>query len=63
MFHYIYNSFTINESNEKFRIAFCCFSAIKKILAPSSSSNFSIKLLCWGMFVFACRDKFVPMSL
>ena len=45
MFHYLYYSVTINESKEKFWIGFCCFLAIKNIVAPSSSSNFPIKLI------------------
>ena len=46
MFHYLYHSVTINEFKEKFRIVFCCFSETKNIVAPSSSSNFSTKLIC-----------------
>ena len=45
MFHCLHYSGTFNESKEKFRIVFCCFSAIKNILAPSSSSNFSITFI------------------
>ena len=36
MFHYLYYSVTISEFKEKFRIVFCCFSAIKNIVTPSS---------------------------
>ena len=54
MFHYLYYSVIINESKENFT---CCFSAIKNIVAPSSSSNFPVKLIRWGIFVFACLDK------
>ena len=61
MFHYyiilLYYSITINESKEKFKIVLSCFSAIKKIVAPSSSSNFPTKLICWGILVFACLDN------
>ena len=52
-----------NESKEKFKIVFCCFSPIKNIVAPSSSSNFPVKLISQGIFVFACLDKSIPMSL
>ena len=54
MFHYFYSA-TINESEEKFKRAFCCFLAIKNIIPTSSSSTFSVKLICWGMFV--CLHK------
>ena len=63
MLHYLYNSVTINESKEKFTIVFCCFSEIKNIVAPSSSSNLPVKLICWAIFVFACLGKSVPMSI
>ena len=46
MFRYLHYYVTINESKEKFRIVFRCFPAIKKIVAPSLSSNFPTKLLC-----------------
>ena len=59
----LYYSVSINDSKEKFRIDFCCFSAIKNIYAPSSSSNFPAKLICWGIVVFPCLDKSVPISL
>ena len=36
----LHYSVTINEAKEKFRIVFCCFSAILNIVAPSFSSNF-----------------------
>ena len=39
MFLCLYYSVTINESKEKFRIVFCCFSTIKNIAAPLSSPN------------------------
>ena len=52
MFHYLYHSVTSNESKEKFRIAFCCFSETKNIVAPSSSSNFPKKLICWAILIF-----------
>ena len=39
-----YSSVTFNEFKEKFRIFFCCFSAIKVIVAPSSSFNFPVKV-------------------
>ena len=60
---YLYYSMTINESKEKFRIVFCCFSAIKSIAAPSSFSYFPTKLICWGILAFVCVDKSIPMSL
>ena len=63
MFHYLYYSVTINESKEKCRIVFCCFTAIKNIVAPSSSSNFPVKLICCGISVFLWLDKYKPMSL
>ena len=63
MFHCLYCSVTINESKEKFRIVFCCSSAIKNIVAPSSSSNFPVKIICWEILVFFCRDKSMPISL
>ena len=40
MFNCLYYSATINESKEKSRIVFYCFSAEKNIATPSSSSNF-----------------------
>ena len=63
MLHYPCYSVTINESKEKFRIVFCSSLAMKSIVAPSSSSNFSKKLFCWGILMFVCLDKFMPMSL
>ena len=42
MLHYLYYTVTINESKEKFRPDSCCFSAVKDIVAPSSSYNFPI---------------------
>ena len=56
----LYYSVTINESKERSRIVFCCFSVIKNIAAQSSSSNFPVKLLCWGILVLACLDKSIP---
>ena len=41
MFPDLYHSVTINESKEKFRIDFCCLSAMKNIVAPITSSNFT----------------------
>ena len=61
--HCLYYSVTINESKEKFRTVFCCFSDIKDIVAASSSSSFIVKLICWGMLVFVCLGKSVPTSL
>ena len=46
MFRYLYDSVTINESKQKSRILFYYFSAIKNIVATSSSSNFTVKLIC-----------------
>ena len=40
-----------------FRTVFYYFSAIKNIVAPLSSSNFPIKLSCWGILPFVCQDK------
>ena len=57
MFNYLYHSVTMNESKEKFEIVLYCFSAIKNIAVPSSSSNFPVKLIFWGIFVFVCLDK------
>ena len=57
MFHYLYYSVTINVSKKKFRIVFCCFSARTSIVAPSSSCNFPVKLICWGIHVFICFDN------
>ena len=62
MFHYLYYSVTINESNKTFELFFGYFSGIKNIDVPSSS-NFPVKLFCRGMFVFACLDKPIPMSV
>ena len=63
MFHYVYYSVTINETKEKFAIVFYCFSPIKIIAGPSFSSNFPVKLICCGIFVSLCLDKFIPMIL
>ena len=63
MFHDLYYSVAINESKEKFKTIFHCFWETKNITAPLSSSNFSIKLICWVIIVFICRDKSVPISL
>ena len=46
MFRYLYDSVTINESKQKSRILFYYFSEIKSIVATSSSSNFTVKLIC-----------------
>ena len=62
MFHCLYYSVTINEFKEKFRVAFCCFSAIKAIVAPSFYSNFPTKLIRRGIIVFVCLDKSIPIS-
>ena len=48
---------------KKTKIVFYYISAIKNIIASSSSSNFPIKLVCWGIFVFVCLDKSIPISL
>ena len=42
---------------------FLRFSARKTFVALSSSSNFPVKLICWGMFVFVCLDKSMSISL
>ena len=62
MFYYLYYSVTNNESKEKFRIIFCCFSETKNIASPSSCSYFFVELICWGMLAFVCLDKSIPMS-
>ena len=62
MFIYLYYYIAINESKEKFRKDFCCFLAIKNIVAPSSS-NFPVKLICLGILVFVCLDKYLTMRL
>ena len=62
MLHYLYHSVAINEPKEKFRIAFCCFSAIKNIVA-ASPFNFPTKSICWGILVFVYPDKSIPLSL
>ena len=47
MFHCLYYSATINESKEEtFRIVFCCFSAIKNIVALLATNNFPVILIC-----------------
>ena len=61
MFYYLYYPVTMNKSKEKFRIVFCFFSAIKHIVAPSSSSNFPTKLIYLGMIVSVCLDKAIPI--
>ena len=63
MFRYLYDFVTINESKQKSRILFYYFSEIKSIVATSSSSNFTVKLICWGIFKFACLDKSIPTIL
>ena len=62
MSHYLYYSVTINESKEILKIIFCYFSAIKNIVAPSSSSNFLVKSVSSGKLVFVCLDKCILMS-
>ena len=42
---YLYYSVAINESKEKFKIAFCCFLAIKSSVALSCFSNFPTKFV------------------
>ena len=59
----LYNSAKNNESKDKFKIAFSCSSETKKIVAPSSFSNFSVKLVCGGILVSVCLDKSIPISL
>ena len=62
VFHCWYYSVKINEFKEKFRIVFCCFSAIKNVFEPSSSSSFPVKLICWRIFMFFCQvnaNKFI----
>ena len=45
MFQCLNYSITFNKSKEKFRIIFCCFSAIKNFDTALSSSSFPIKLV------------------
>ena len=63
MSYCLYYSATINESKEKFRIAFCCFLVIKNIVATLSSSNSPVKLIYWGIVEFVCLGKSILMSL
>ena len=42
---------------------FYAISGMKNIVAPSSSSNFPTKLICWGVLVFVCLDKYMWRSL
>ena len=63
MFYCLYYSVTINEYKEKFKTVFCYFSAIENLAAPSSSSNFSTKLICSGILVLVYLDKSIPISL
>ena len=44
MIHCLYYSVTINESKEKVRIVFLLLFNSKNIVAPSSYSNFPVKL-------------------
>ena len=62
MFHYLYYSVPIKESKEMFGTVFCCFSETKNIVAPLSSSNFSTKLIFWGILVFVYLDKSMPIN-
>ena len=62
-FYCLCYSFTFNGSKEKFRIVFCYFSVIKNIVAPLSSSNFSVKSICRGIVKFVRLDKSMLMSL
>ena len=48
---------------EKNRIVFCCLSEMKDIVAPSSFSNFPVKLIRGGMFVFVGTDKSIRINL
>ena len=54
MFHYLYYSVAIDESKEKFRIVFGCFSAIKNILVPS----FSFKFVQEYLYLFVLIDLY-----
>ena len=63
MFLCLFYSVTINESKVKFRKVFLLLFSYKNIAAPSSSSNFLVKLRCRGIVVFACLDESNPMSL
>ena len=63
MFHCLYYSPTINECKENLETVFSCFWATKNIVAPSSPSNFPVKLICWATVVFVCLDKYMAMSL
>ena len=63
MFHYLYYSVTINESEEKCKLFFFFISAMKSNIVPSSSSILPKKLMFWVMLVFVCIDKSMPTSL
>ena len=63
MFQCLTYSITFNESKEKFRIVFCCFSAIKNFDTALSSSSFPIKLVDLEIITFVCLDKSIPVSL
>ena len=52
-----------NESKENFKIVFSCSSVITGMFVPLLSSNFPMKLPCWGIVVFVCLDKSMPISL
>ena len=63
MLHYLYYFETLNELKEKNRIVICCLSEMKDIVAPSSFSNFPVKLIRGGMFVFVGTDKSIRINL
>ena len=60
MIHYLHYS---DESKEKFRIVFWCFSAIKNIVALLFFCNFPVKSTCWGIVPIVCLDKSINTSL
>ena len=63
MFHCSYYSVTLNETKEKFKINFLCFSAITNIVVPLSFSNFCAKLIYWEIIAFACLDKSIATNI
>ena len=62
MLHCLHDSVTFNKSEEKFKITFHCYLAIKNTDAPPSPSKLSTKLICWWILVFVSLNKSVPMS-
>ena len=63
MFSCLYFNITINEPKEEFRTVFCSFSEIKNVASPLCSSSFPMNLIPWGILLFDCLDRSMPMSL